>query len=104
MNTGNKNMLKKILISALIAIGLVSGSIVRADTTSRDLGQRKTEKHGRGRGFRKKGGEQERPRKTMATTKGLNPHPCRRGYTPVDGDIVGDIEDIRINRQPNGNA
>lgn len=72
-------MLKKILIGALIAIGLVSGSMVRAESTSRDLGQRKTEKHGRGRGFRKKGGEQERPRKTMTTRKGLNPQPLPPG-------------------------
>jgi hypothetical protein len=97
-------MLKKILISALIAIGLVNSSIMRAESTSGDMGRGETttQKHGRGRGFRKKGGEQERPRNTTGTRKGLNP--CRRGYTPVDGDIVGDSEDIRINRQPNGHA
>ena len=72
-------MLKKILLSALIAIGLVSGPIVRADSTSDNSGERKTEKHRHGKGFRKKGGEQERPRKTMATTKGLNPQPLPPG-------------------------
>jgi len=71
-------MLKKILISALIAIGLLSGSVVRAESTNRDLGQRRAQKHGRGRGFRKKGGEQERPR-TTATRKGLNPQPLPPG-------------------------
>jgi len=69
-------MLKKILISALMAIGLLGGSVVRAESTSRDLGQRKTEKHGRGRGFRKKGGEQER---TTATRRELNPQPLPPG-------------------------
>ena len=74
-------MLKKILVSALIAIGLVSGSIVRAESTSGDMGRGKTttQKHGRGRGFRKKGGEQERPRNTMGTRKGLNPQPLPPG-------------------------
>jgi len=72
-------MLKQILIIALIAIGLVGGSMVRAESTSGDMGQRKTEKHGRGRGFRKKGGEQERPRKTTATRSGLNPQPLPPG-------------------------
>ena len=72
-------MLKKILVSALIAIGLVSSSIVRAESASRDRGQRKTEKHGRGRGFRKKGGEQERPPKTPSNTSGLNPQPLPPG-------------------------
>jgi hypothetical protein len=67
-------MLKKILISVLIAIGLVSGSIARADSTSR-----KTEKHRRGTGFRKKGGEQERPRNTTGTRRGLNPQPLPPG-------------------------
>ena len=74
-------MLKKILIGALIAIGLLSGSIVRGESTSADAGQRKTtetEKRGRGRGFRKKGGEQERPRKTTAG-RGLNPQPLPPG-------------------------
>jgi len=74
-------MLKKILISALIAIGLLSGSIVRGESTSGDSGQRSTmatEKRGRGRGFKKKGGEQERPR-TTATRKGLNPQPLPPG-------------------------
>ena len=75
-------MLNKILIGALIAIGLVSGSIVRGENTSGNSGQRKTtttEKRGRGRGFRKKGGEQERPRQTTATAKGLNPQPLPPG-------------------------
>lgn len=72
-------MLKKILISAVIAIGLVSGSIVRAESTSRDLGQRKTDKHRHGKGFRKKGGEQERPRQTASTRSGLNPQPLPPG-------------------------
>lgn len=72
-------MLKKILISALIGIGLVSGPMVRAESTSSDMGQRKTERHGRGRGFRKKGGEQERPRKTTSATSGLNPQPLPPG-------------------------
>jgi hypothetical protein len=72
-------MLKKVLISALIAIGLVSGPAVRGETTSGDMGQRKTEKHGRRRGLRKKGGEQERPLKTTATRRGLNPQPLPPG-------------------------
>lgn len=72
-------MLKKILISALVAIVLLSGSMVRAESPSRDLGQRKTGRHGRGRGFRKKGGEQERPRTTTSTTSGLNPQPLPPG-------------------------
>lgn len=73
-------MLKKILISALIAIGLVSGSIVRAESTSGAVGRGKTtQKHSGGRGFRKKGGEQERPRNTTGTRKGLNPQPLPPG-------------------------
>lgn len=74
-------MLKKFLISALIAIGLISGSMVRAESTSGDIrrGTTTTQKHGRGRRFRKKGGEQERPRQTMATRKGLNPQPLPPG-------------------------
>jgi len=72
-------MLKEILISGLIAIGLLSGSIVRGKSTSGDMGQRKTEKHGHGRGFRKKGGEQERSLKTTANRKGLNPQPLPPG-------------------------
>jgi hypothetical protein len=70
-------MLKKILISALIAIGLLSGSIVRGESASGNSVQHKT--GGRGRGFRKKGGEQERPRKTTSTTSGLNPQPLPPG-------------------------
>jgi hypothetical protein len=74
-------MLKRILIGALIAIGLVIGSIVRAESTSGDMGTGKTttQKHGRRRGFRKKGGEQERPRNTTGTRKGLNPQPLPPG-------------------------
>ena len=75
-------MLKKILISALIAIGLVSGSVVRGQNTGGDKGQHQTtnekrgrrrpttftsfthvkQKRGRRRGtlIRKAGGEQER--------------------------------------------
>jgi len=70
-------MLKKILISALIAIGLVGGFIVRGESASGNSVQRKTRGHGRG--FRKKGGEQERPRKTMETRSGLNPQPLPPG-------------------------
>jgi len=73
-------MLKKILISALIAIGLLSGSIVPGESARGDSGQRKpteTEKRGRGRGFRKKGGEQERP--TTASRRALNPQPLPPG-------------------------
>ena len=69
-------MLKKILISALIAIGLLSGSIVHGESSGGNSVQRKTP--GRGKGFRKKGGEQERPR-TTATRKGLNPQPLPPG-------------------------
>ena len=85
-------MLKKILISALIAIGLVSGSVVRGQNTGGDKGQRQTangrrgrrrrtesasfthgkQRRGRRRGtlIRKAGGEQERP---------LNPQPLPPG-------------------------
>jgi hypothetical protein len=67
-------MLKKILISALIAIGLVSGSVARGQNTGGDKGQHQTtnEKRGRRRGtlIRKAGGEQERP---------LNPQPLPPG-------------------------
>jgi Ni/Co efflux regulator RcnB len=69
----------KILVSALIAIALVSGSMVRAERTSGNSGQRKTEKHRHGKGFRKKGGEQERPRNATGTSKGLNPQPLPPG-------------------------
>ena len=69
-------MLKKILISALIAIGLLSGSIVRGESTSGNSVQHKT--RGGGEGFSKKGGEQERPR-TTANRKGLNPQPLPPG-------------------------
>jgi len=70
-------MLKKILISALIAIGLLSGSIVRGESTGGNSVQRKT--RSRGKGFKKKGGEQERPLKTTANRKGLNPQPLPPG-------------------------
>ena len=85
-------MLKKILISALIAIGLVSGSVVRGQNTGGDKGQHQTanekrgrrrpttftsfthvkQRRGRRRGtlIRKAGGEQERP---------LNPQPLPPG-------------------------
>ena len=69
-------MLRKILISALIAIGLLSGSIVRGESSGGNSVQRKTRGHGEG--FRKKGGEQERPR-TTANRKGLNPQPLPPG-------------------------
>jgi len=72
-------MLKKIVISALIAIALVSGSIMRAESTSGNSGQHKTGKHRHGKGFRKKGGEQERPLNTTGTRKGLNPQPLPPG-------------------------
>ena len=70
-------MLRKILISALIAIGLLSGSIVRGENSGGNSVQRKT--HGHGKGFRKKGGEQERQLKTTANRKGLNPQPLPPG-------------------------
>jgi hypothetical protein len=70
-------MFKKILISGLIAIGLLSGAIVRGVIASGNSVQHKT--RGRGRGFRKKGGEQERPRKTMEPWSGLNPQPLPPG-------------------------
>jgi hypothetical protein len=86
-------MLKKILISALIAIGLVSGSVVRGQNMGGDKGQHQTtnkkrgrrrrpttfasfthvkQRRGRRRGtlIRKAGGEQERT---------LNPQPLPPG-------------------------
>jgi len=70
-------MLKKIVISAIIGIGLLSGSIVRGESATGNSVQRKT--RGRGKGFRKKGGEQERSRKTTETRSGLNPQPLPPG-------------------------
>jgi hypothetical protein len=93
-------MLKKILIGALIAIGLVSGSVVRGQNTGGDKGQRRTtnEKHGRRRPteftsfthikqkrgrrrgtlIRKAGGEQERPLNPQPLPPGR--HARRRGH------------------------
>ena len=79
----DNRILKKILISVLIAIGLLSGAIVRGESTSGDSGRRKTmatEKRGRRRGFRKKMWRAGAPAKDDGNTKGTKPTAPAAGY------------------------